>query len=152
MADYFDADFVNEGFSGSALGEQSVAAAIAEIDATAFVLEYDHNTKTVEELNSTHYEFYRTIREAHPETPIVLLSRISGGYSIDMDETKQRDTVIRQTYEKAAADGDANIYFIDGCDISQGNAQMLADDRHPNDYGMQAIADAVIRCLERSGY
>lgn len=152
VADYFDADFVNEGFSGSALGELSVAAAIAEIDASAFVLEYDHNTKTVEELNSTHYEFYRTIREAHPETPIVLLSRISGGYSIDLEETEQRDAVIRKTYEKALAEGDENIYFIDGCDISQGNAQMLADDRHPNDYGMQEIAGAVIKCLEQAGW
>lgn len=150
VAAYFDADFVNEGFSGSALGEQSVAVDIAEIDASAYVLEYDHNAETTEKLRATHYEFYSTIRAAHPETPIVLLSRISGGYSIGLEETSQRDAVIRSTYEKAVADGDKNIYFIDGCDISEGNAQMLADGTHPNDYGMQAIAAAVIQCLRES--
>lgn len=30
--------------------------------------------------------------------------------------------------------------------------RMLADDKHPNDYGMQEIAEAVIQCLEQAGW
>lgn len=144
----FEADFVNEGFSGSALGEQSVAKAITEIDMSAFVMEYDHNAATIGDLRDTHYNFYRTIRTAHPKIPIVLLSRISGGYSIDLEETAQRDAIILDTYKRALSEGDTNIYFIDGCDISRRDAGMLADGKHPNDYGMRAIADEIIAVLK----
>lgn len=75
-----------------------------------------------------------------------------------MGVSSELTSVIYQSESLSALDyflilfGDENIYFIDGCDISQGNAQMLADDRHPNDYGMQEIAGAVIKCLEQAGW
>ncbi len=148
VADHFDADFINEGFSGSALGEAKVAKTLAEIDMSAFVMEYDHNAETPDDLSASHYNFYKIIRSAHPDIPIVLLSRISGGYSIDAEETAQRDLIIEGTYNKANAEGDTNIYFIDGCDVSLGDADMLADGKHPNDCGMRAIADAIIAVLD----
>ena len=62
VSNYFDANFVNLGFSSSALGERQIAETITKINMSAFVMEYDHNAPTVQHLQDTHYEFYKTIR------------------------------------------------------------------------------------------
>jgi lysophospholipase L1-like esterase len=153
VADYFNADFINLGFSGSARGEQSVTEDIARIDMSAFVMEYDHNADTPAELSATHYNFYKTIRDAHPDIPIIMLSRISGGYSTSAEETAERVGIIRETYERATTEGDTNIFFISGSELLLKNAEYyLSDGKHPNDLGMAAIAEAIINVLSKCGY
>jgi lysophospholipase L1-like esterase len=152
VADYFNADYLNFGFSGSAKGEQSAADEIAALEMRAFVMEYDHNAETAADLEATHYDFYKTIRDSHPNIPIVMMSRISGGYSCSAEEAEQRRGVVRKTYEKATADGDNNAYFIDGAALMDGldASQYLADGKHPNDAGMRAIADAIVGVLKNT--
>ncbi|MDR3165574.1 MAG: SGNH/GDSL hydrolase family protein [Synergistaceae bacterium] len=148
VANRRDADFVNFGFSGFARGEQSVAEEITRIDMSAFVMEYDHNADTPEDLAKTHYAFYKTVRDAHSKVPIVMLSRISGGYSISESEAAERTDIIRQTYERAKSDGDNNVFLIDGSNLFLKNAEFyLADGKHPNDLGMTVIAEAIEKCL-----
>lgn len=149
VADYFNADYLNFGFSGSAKGEQSVAQDIASIQMSAFVMEYDHNADTVGDLKETHYDFYKAIRDANPDIPIVMISRLSGGYFISETEAQQRVEVIKQTYERAVSEGDDNLFFIDGSRLRDkyGADCLLADGKHPNDYGMWVISRAVIEKL-----
>lgn len=150
IAEYFNADYLNFGFSGSAKGESCLAEDIASLQMSAFIMEYDHNADTVKDLEATHYDFYKIIRDAHPNIPIVMISRVSGGYSISEEETQQRVDVIEQTYRRAVSSGDDNIIFINGSLLrdTYGADQMLADGKHPNDYGMKIIAEAVIEKLE----
>jgi lysophospholipase L1-like esterase len=149
VGNHFNADFVNLGFSGAAHGEQSVAVDIASIDMSAFIMEYDHNAETPEELLQTHYNFYKTIRTAHPDIPIIMISRISGSLSASEEETEEREKVIRSTYDNAIADGDENVYYINGSDLlpPEQRAQYLVDGKHPNDLGMKLIADEIIKTL-----
>ena len=149
VAEHFNADYLNFGFSGAAKGEKEIASLIADVDMSAFVMEYDHNA-TVEELRATHYEFYKTVRNAHPDISIVMLSRLSGGISITDEEYAERARVIHDTLDKAMGSGDNNVYFINGTELAQGYgnpADLLTDGKHPNDEGMRLIADAIIGCL-----
>ncbi len=146
---YLGRDYINLGFSSSCKGEAGMADMIAEMNMSALVIEFDHNAKTAEELEAAYFDFYKIIREKNEDIPIVLLSRISGGISCTLEETRERDKVISDVYEKALSLGDEQIYFIDGCTLSgfEERELLLADDRHPNDLGMKLIADALIEVL-----
>ena len=133
----------NYGFSESAKGEEVIINYISSIHSTVFVLEYDHNA-SVEELKASHERVYRTVRQKNPNAAIILLSRISGGRSITLEEEEVRSQIIQNTYLTAINEGDKRISYIRGRNLVGNNPSLyLKDDRHPNDDGMKLIADAV---------
>ena len=146
----FDTDIWNLGFSGSAKGEQTMMDYIAGLDMSVFVYDYDHNAPTVEHLAATHYNGYRTVRDAQPDLPIIMCTRPGYGSLRDTSGPARRD-VIAETYERALAEGDKNVYFVDGkkvyadffCD------GCTVDGSHPTDYGFFLMANAVGAELEK---
>lgn len=144
-----DIDFVNLGFSGNARGERSMADYIASLKMTAFVADYDHNAPTVEHLEATHYDFYRTVRDKQPSLPILLVSKpdFDNGY----DASVARRRVIEDTYYRAREEGDRNIFYIDGQGLYRGDLkeECSTDGSHPNDIGMMKMADSIGQLLAR---
>jgi hypothetical protein len=69
-------DFVNLGFSGNGMGEPEVARAVAEIDASCFVLDFAQNNRTVESIAQAYGPFLETLRGKHPQTPILAITPI----------------------------------------------------------------------------
>jgi lysophospholipase L1-like esterase len=143
-------DFVNLGFSGNAKGEQAMADYIASREMTAFVCDYDHNAPTAEHLEATHYNFYKTIREAHPKLPIIFVSKpdFDNGY----DASVARRRVIENTYFQAlGVEGDKNVFYIDGQGLYRGyyKEECSTDGSHPNDIGMMKMAESIGQLLER---
>lgn len=150
VADYFGYSLLNFGFSESAKGEKNVIEFIASFDAALFIIEYDHNAE-YDLFKKNHFTVYELIRAAHADTPIIFLSRFSGGMSISNDEEDNRINVIRQTVKKAKKQGDDNVYFISGKDVIPGKSNCFVDDRHPNDRGMKIIANHIIEYIEENG-
>jgi hypothetical protein len=141
-----DAPQVNLGFSGSGRGEPAVARAIAQIDASVFVFDYDHNAPTAEHLRQTHEPFFKIIREAHPDLPVIFLSRPHPNHG------GERMEIIRQTYENAVAAGDKNVYFIPG-DIMFGPDGLnycTVDGRHPNDLGFYRMFQTILPVVKQA--
>lgn len=135
-----DADCINLGFSSGAYGEQSIAQYITGLDMSAFVCDYDHNA-SVTQLRETHYDFYKTVRDAKPDLPIILVSRpIFTGEPSSSD--RERIEIIRQTYERAVAAGDKNIYLVLGSEFfPKGLPDTYSVDMtHPNDSGFHFMA------------
>lgn len=142
----FDFDYINLGFSGSAQGEQEMAAYIAGLPMSCFVMDYDYNAPSPEHLAHTHEPFYRTIRQAHPELPILMLSRPV--YYQD-ENAVQRLNVIRKTYENAKAAGDQNAYLIESSALmALAEDGGLVDNVHPNDLGFASMAKAVAEVMK----
>lgn len=138
-----DAAQLNLGFSGNGRGEESMAKYIASLPMRLFVLDYDHNAPTLEHLQKTHAPFFRLIREAQPELPIVLLSKPD--FDVDPDINARRRNVIRATYEQAVSEGDRHVVFVDGASLfGEKDRDMCAvDGTHPNDLGFYRMADAL---------
>ena len=90
----FDCDFINLGFSGSALGEKEISKYIQGLDMSIFVYDYDHNAPTVEHLSNTHERMFKEIRSAHPNMPIIIMSRPK--YYLNAEE-KERLEIIKNT-------------------------------------------------------
>ncbi len=140
-----DVDFINLGLSGSARGQLAMADYINKIDMSVFVYDYDHNSPDPEHLRSTHEPFFRRIREAHPELPILMLSRPFPKIE-DNADTSERREIVRTTFENAKQHGDSNVYFIDGNDFFDDDVResCFLDGIHPNDLGFWLMAEKVI--------
>lgn len=150
-----DAEQVNIGFSGCGRGEFSVARAIASIDGLdAFVMDYDHNAPNPDHLLATHERFFRIVREARPDLPVVMLSRcdVDCRRFYDEAEAKRRRDVVKATYDHAVADGDRHVHFIDGFTLfgDDGRDACTVDGTHPNDLGFRKMYETVLPVLRRA--
>lgn len=144
-------DVTNFGFSESAQGETNIIEYISQQSTDVIVLEYDHNA-TVERLKKTYERVYRTIRKNNKNALIIMISRISGGISITENEEDKRYRIIKDVYQNALLSNDKRIVFIRGKDlISLDAKKYLADDRHPNDKGMELLADSIYNELHKFG-
>ena len=147
----FDTNYINLGYSGNAKGEKPIIEYIARLRMSIFVLDYDHNARSVEYLLSTHYAAYKTVRDAHPHLPIIMVTRPD--FDKPRESGKPYRDVVAGTYERAVAEGDENVYFVDGeKEFSTFVADGLSvDGSHPNDLGFalmaQKIGDVIAKLL-----
>ena len=143
-----DIDHLNLGFSGSAKGEPAMRDYIAGLDMRAFVLDYDHNAPDVEHLRRTHEPLYQAVRKAHPDLPILMLTRPKVHLT---EDEKQRKAVVESTYRHALAAGDRFVYFIPGDLLIAPTAieHATVDNCHPNDIGFLCMANAIEPVLRR---
>lgn len=146
----FDTDYINLGFSGSAKAEDAMIEYLASIDASFFVCDYDHNAPNAAHLEATHEKLVRAYRAAHPETPIILVSRPDyapekGAYNPDRADDERRRVIVRATYEKLFSEGDKYIGYIDGAHLFDGELRdsCTVDGCHPNDLGFFRMAQVI---------
>lgn len=142
-----DIDYINLGFSGSARAEKEMYEYISTLDMSVFVMDYDYNTTSAEELQATHERMFLAIREAQPELPIIILTLPK--YTLPEWARVRRD-IIRSTYERALARGDKNVYFIDGPTLmALCGDEGTVDTTHPTDFGFYSMASAVSKVLRK---
>jgi len=138
-----DCDYINLGFSGSALGEELMADYLSEIESSVFVIDYDGNSPNSEHLRKTHLPIYQKYRSKHPDTPILIVS----GQKLEYDSLDriERRNIVMDTYKYALANGDTNVSYVDGYAIFGGyeRGYYTVDGVHPNDAGFLRMADVI---------
>lgn len=139
----YNLDYINLGFAGNAKAETSMAEYIAGLDMCLFVSDYDHNAPDVDHLMATHYRLYEIIREKHPNIPYIMISRPD--YFANPKRNSERRKVILESYNKAIAAGDKNVYYIDGESLFEGAfyESCTSDGCHPNDIGFYRMAKKI---------
>ena len=159
ISEQLNTDVLNLGFSGNAKGEKVMCDYLASLSPSIFVIDYDHNAPDYIHLQNTHYPLYKTIRDKHPTTPIILVSRpdvdrdyieVDGvmrepvtGFDKNADKAaNRRIKVIKDTYDTAIKNGDNNVYFICGSELIPAEIRKYAfvDTCHPNDLGFYYMA------------
>ena len=137
-----DTNFTNLGFGGLAKGEPAMAEYISGLDMSVFVYDYDYNASTPQ-LDTTHEPFFKIIREKQPNLPIIMISRPSAFRTGDAD-TAERFAIIKRTYDNAIANGDKNVYLINGLEFfGEYGCECMVDGTHPSDFGYTLMAKAI---------
>lgn len=124
-----------------------MAEYINSLPMSVFVYDYDHNAPHLAHLEATHEAMFQMIREAHPDLPIVILSRPK--FTLTGEEQARR-SIIRRTYENALARGDRQVYFLDGPALmALAKDEGTVDGCHPTDFGFYSMAEALTPLLEK---
>lgn len=141
---WLDADYYNYGFSGAAKGELEFAEYIAaHKNISLFVYDYDHNAPNPEHLQKTHEPFFKIIREAHRDMPIIMMSRPD--FDWNLKDSLLRREVVHRTFMNARSSGDNHVYFIDGEQFfgRTGREECTIDGCHPNALGFMRMAQTI---------
>ncbi|MBR4296047.1 MAG: hypothetical protein IKT56_04325 [Clostridia bacterium] len=138
----YNLDYINLGFSGNCKAEIPMAEYLRELDMSIFVCDYDYNAPTPEYLEETHFRLYKIFREKQPDTPYIMITKPYPWFSEVVDKRRE---IIFDSFKKAKALGDKNIYFIDGKDLLGTDCcdNCLIDGVHPNDLGFYRMADGI---------
>ncbi len=136
---WYNSEYINLGFSGNGNGEDTMGDYLASLDASVYALDYGMNAKDLNWLKDNHYSFYKKLRKAKPDTPIVFITRT---FYNDPDKFLPRHEIAKETFNKAIAEGDKNIYFFDGTSLRDKIDWDYAtvDNSHPNDIGFYEVA------------
>jgi len=147
--------FINLAFSGSGRGEPEVAKHIASIENPAMlILDYEANCVSPEKLAETLPEFIRVLRDKHPMTPILVVSKVA--YAREVFDKKLKDAreeckkIEIGNVERCQEAGDKNIYFIDA-EFFQGEDfwECTVDGVHPTDLGFYRMAENLLPEIEK---
>jgi lysophospholipase L1-like esterase len=142
-----DVQFVNLGFSGNGRGESELAHLINQIaDTRLIILDYEANAN--ETITKTIGPFVEILREEHPETPILIMSKIryasASAGSPDYDRLIHNRDFQKNLVEERRTNGDKNIYFLDGSTVlGDDYFECTVDGVHPTDLGSFRIAEAL---------
>ena len=118
LSRHLNRPFINLGFSGSGRGEPEVARTITTIPKPGcFVLDYEANAAGPQ-LEASLDEFVTILRKAHPDVPILVVSRIP--WARDLISTSQmKDRLHKRDFQRDLVErrrmaGDTHIFFLDG--------------------------------------
>lgn len=144
--------FLNLGFSGNARMEPEVAQLLAELDPKVYVLDSLPNVPG-NELERLAEPFIRRLREAHPNTPIVIVENITYQNAElikkTMDEVKLRNRGIRKVYEKLRRENMKGLTYVPARDLLGHDGEATVDGAHFTDLGFTRIAAGLLPVLKR---
>jgi lysophospholipase L1-like esterase len=147
-----DVAFVNLGFSGNGRGEPALAHLINQISGTSFII-LDYEANAGKTIVNTLGPFVTILREKHPDTPILIMSKIRYART-PVGSPAYNDLMSRRDFQKNLVDerrsaGDENIYFLDGSEVlGDDYDECTVDGSHPTDLGSARIADALLPAIE----
>lgn len=150
-----DADYINLGFAGKAKGEQVMAEYIRSVPHSVFVMDYDNNAPSKEHLMATHYSFYKTYREVCKDTPVIFVTRPNWWVSSPIKNFVRQPShgvkIIRESYKRALAEGDKNVYFLNGSTFfGKDKFACTVESIHPNDLGFYKMAQKIKPVVEKA--
>ncbi len=148
-------DFVNLGFSGNGLGEPEMAQAVAEIDASCYVLDFGANHKTFAAMREVYAPFLDALRKSHPTTPIIVMTLLHTSRENRLPdlgkEWPERRRFIEQVVHDHIMAGDKNLFLVDGATLLGSNPDdCFVDGGHPNDLGFYRMAEGLTPVLRQS--
>ena len=136
-------DFINLGFSGNVRMENSMADCLADIKADAYILDCVPNA-TAQQISERTAYLVETIRNKHPEAPIIVMQSIAmdiGNFNLKIkSDLRIKDETIRNEVEKLCKRGVKKLYFIEGKDLIGKDHEGTGDGIHPNDLGFERMA------------
>lgn len=149
-----DRTVINLGFSGNALLDPEIAELMAAIpDPAVFVLDYVPNSGA-DIINEKGESFFRILREAHPEVPVIFVENaIYPNSSVDLAVRKviqDKNAAQLALFRKLKATGEKRIYYVKGDKLLGSDAEGCVDGVHFTDVGMMRYARRLAPVIKRT--
>ena len=148
LARMLDREVINLGFSGNAKIDYEIAEFMASHpDPGVFVLDYVPNC-TADMIDEKGEEFFRILRDAHPDVPIVFVQNavLHGTEIFDKGAeriVKAKNDAQRRLYDKLKKQGEKNLYFVEGDGMLGYDGDATVDGTHLTDLGMLRYAEHI---------
>ncbi len=143
---------VNLGFSGNGRMEAEVAKYIAEIDASIYVIDCLPNLAAPDVASRTE-PLVKLLREARPDTPIVLVEDRTYSNSFLVTARRERNdtnrAALRAAYDRLTKAGVKNLYYLPGETMLGTDRDDTVDGSHPTDLGFFRQAEAFQPLLKK---
>ncbi len=141
-----DRPVVNLGFSGNGTMDASMGDLLAELDAAAYVIDCLPNMNG-EAVAQRAAPLVRQLREARPDTPILLVEDRTYAYAHARPSAAERNATsraaLREAYETLLAEGVTGLRYLEGDALLGDDGDATVDGSHPNDLGFMRQADAM---------
>lgn len=142
---------INLGFSGNGKMEPEVGDLLAELDPAVYVIDCLPNM-VANEIKERVEPFVRTLRAAHPHTPIVLVEdrTLQDSFLIAgrMEYYHLKDRAeLKAAYERLKKSGVEKLYDIPGAHLLGDDGEGTTDGSHPNDLGFTRQAEVFANVL-----
>jgi lysophospholipase L1-like esterase len=148
-----DRPVINLGFSGNGKMEAEVGALLAELDPAAYVIDCLPNM-IASEVAERAEPLVRQLREARPDTPIVLVEDRTYGYAWIKASARERHQTARaalvRTFDNLVSSGVKGIHYLEGATLLGDDDEATTDGSHPNDLGFVRQADAFEPVLRKA--
>lgn len=154
LARKIDRTVINLGFSGNARIDYEIAELMASyLDPGVFVLDYSPNC-TAELIDEKAEKFFRILRDAHPDVPIVFValppyprqtfSTKQAGRMADINAAQLR------VYQKLKKAGEKNIYYVKSEGMLGNDNEATVDGTHFTDLGMVRYVDHILPTIKKA--
>jgi hypothetical protein len=146
----FNRQVINLGFSGNGRMEPEVLKFVAELDPAVFVLDClpNMNAQLVTERT---VPGVRLLREAHPQTPILLVEdrNIQTGFLVEArrQANEANHAALREAFAALQAEKVPQIYYLEGANLLGDDGEGTVDGSHPTDLGFTRQAAEFVRVL-----
>ncbi|MBR4775886.1 MAG: SGNH/GDSL hydrolase family protein [Bacteroidales bacterium] len=155
MSRELDREFVNLGFSGNALLDLDIARLMASVEHPAAYVLAPLCNATVEDVEARGEAFFRILRDAHPDVPIIFVQALRyAGEGFDQEMTADREArrqAFKKLFDSLKKSGEKKIYFANpGADKSFDDAESSVDGTHLTDLGTLRFAQALLPVLKKA--
>jgi lysophospholipase L1-like esterase len=131
---WLDLPVINLGFSGSGKGEQEMAELVAELDASAFIIEPLPNM-TIGQVTDRLPMWVDLLRARHPQTPILLVENPL--YGRDAAQNK----ALQKVFSDAKKRGVKRLWLLPSTGQLATRENGTVDGVHPTDLGFLQMAE-----------
>lgn len=148
-----DCPSINLGFSGNGKMEPEMAQLLAELDPAVYVLDALPNNSP-DETREHLLPLIKTLRAAHPDTPLVLVECIGhqGAWFNTNAAAKPNgnNVVLKEVYDALLAEGAKGLYYVPADNLYGTDGLGTVDGIHATDLGFLREADAIEPALRKA--
>jgi len=151
---WLDREVVNLGFSGNAHLDPEIAELMIQVDNPGvFVLDYVPNC-TAERINEKGERFFRIIRDAHPDVPVIFVENpvyTNSPYDQQIKERMDASNAAQLAlYTKLKKAGEKKLFYIPCDDLIGHDGEATIDGTHFTDLGMVRYAEEVTPVIKKA--
>lgn len=145
-----DCPTINLGFSGNGTMDLPVGELLTEIDASVYVIDCLPNMTPAMVAERTE-PLVRLLRDARPDTPILLVEDRTYANATFVESSRQRHAgsraALHAAYMNLRTSGVKHLFRLEGDNLVGDDGEGEVDGSHPSDLGMVRYCDAYERVL-----